>query len=96
MARSKGDIERPYAPDYVSAETLAYRLDLSRSTMDDYVKRRILPPAMTIGTVQRWRWSDVEAAIAASNGELANLHGIALSEGDPFSAGTQSVATSNA
>jgi hypothetical protein len=47
-----GKKERPLPPDYVSARTLAYRLDCSRSTIDDYV--------------QRWRWSDIETWIAQS------------------------------
>ena len=32
-----------YPPDYVSAETLAYRLDCSRSTIDAYVRLGLLP-----------------------------------------------------
>lgn len=32
----KREISRPFAPDYVSAETLAYRLDYSRSTVDSH------------------------------------------------------------
>ena len=32
-----------YPPDYVSAETLAYRLDCSRSTIDAYVRSGLLP-----------------------------------------------------
>ena len=34
MAERKHEVERPYPPDYVSAETLGYRLDLSRSTVE--------------------------------------------------------------
>jgi predicted DNA-binding transcriptional regulator AlpA len=57
-----------FPPDYVSAETLAYRLDCSRSTIDDYVRRGLLPPPASVGNLQRWRWSDVEAWIAARSG----------------------------
>ena len=42
-----GDVMREerwsYPPDYVSAETLAYRLDCSRSTIDTYVRSGVLP-----------------------------------------------------
>jgi hypothetical protein len=42
-----------YPPDYVSEETLAYRLDCSRSTIDTYVRLGLLPKPQTIGTLQR-------------------------------------------
>lgn len=51
------------APDYVSAETLAQRLDCSRSTVHGYVRRGILPRPIRIGELVRWRWLDVEKAI---------------------------------
>jgi predicted DNA-binding transcriptional regulator AlpA len=57
-------VERPFRPDYVSAETLAYRLDCSRSTIDDYVRRGLLPRPRNVGNLQRWRWRDIEAWIA--------------------------------
>lgn len=68
MALEKDKVRRTYAPDYVSAETLAYRLDCSRSTIDDYVRRGLLPAPASVGNLQRWRWSDVEAWIAARSG----------------------------
>ena len=43
-----------YPPDYVSAETLAYRLDCSRSTIDAYIRLGLLPKPETIGNLQRW------------------------------------------
>ena len=93
----KREIERPYPPDYISAETLAYRLDLSRSTVDDWVTRGLLPPAKIVGTAQRWRWSDIESAIASPNGELALPNGTDFSvEDDPFSTGTKNVTPSHA
>ena len=50
----------PYAPDYVSAEMLAHRLDCSKTTVHDYVRRGILPKPIRIGELVRWRWVDVE------------------------------------
>lgn len=53
----------PYAPDYVSAETLAHRLDCSKTTVHGYVRRGILPRPIKIGELVRWRWVDVEKTI---------------------------------
>jgi predicted DNA-binding transcriptional regulator AlpA len=58
---------RPYPPDYVSAETLAYRLDCSRSTIDAYVRAGLLPKPETIGNLQRWDFGQVKAFIKAQN-----------------------------
>ena len=93
----KSDVSRSYPPDYVSCETLAYRLDLSRSTVDDWVKRGLLPKPQTIGTVQRWRWADVEACISTANHPLAPGHENGSAEdADPFSRGIENVETSHA
>ena len=67
----KRDIERPYRPELVSAETLAYLLDCSRSTIDDYVDKGLLPKPVDIGMLKRWWWGDVAAFIRSKNG-LAN------------------------
>jgi predicted DNA-binding transcriptional regulator AlpA len=56
-----------YPPDYVSAETLAYRLDCSRSTIDAYVRLGLLPRPETIGNLQRWDFGQVKAFIKAQN-----------------------------
>jgi len=59
---------RSYPPDYVSAETLAYRLDCSRSTIDAYVRLGLLPKPEAIGNLQRWDFVEVRAFIKAQNG----------------------------
>jgi predicted DNA-binding transcriptional regulator AlpA len=56
-----------YPPDYVSAETLAYRLDCSRSTIDAYVRLGLLPKPETIGNLQRWDFGQVKAFIKSQN-----------------------------
>ncbi|MBJ7532795.1 hypothetical protein JDN40_01500 [Rhodomicrobium vannielii ATCC 17100] len=61
---------RPYPPDYVSAETLAYRLDCSRSTIDAYVRLGLLPKPETIGNLQRWDFGQVKAFIKAQNADI--------------------------
>jgi predicted DNA-binding transcriptional regulator AlpA len=67
MAGRKQTVERPYPPDYVSAETLAYRLDCSRSTVDAYVRDGILPEPEMIGNLQRWDFASVVSFIKARN-----------------------------
>ena len=64
----KSDQSRQFAPDYVSAETLAYRLDCSERTVQDYVKTGLLPHPIKIGNLVRWYWPDVESYISAMNG----------------------------
>ena len=56
-----------YPPDYVSAETLAYRLDCSRSTIDSYVRLGLLPKPQAIGNLQRWDFEQVKAFIKVQN-----------------------------
>jgi len=58
---------RPYPPDYVLAETLAYRLDCSCSTIDTYVRLGLLPKPENIGNLQRWDFGQVRAFIKAQN-----------------------------
>ena len=55
--------KRHYPPDYVSRETLAYRLDLRASDVDRMVTAGMLPPPLFIGNEKRWRWSDIEAQL---------------------------------
>ncbi len=64
-----------YPPDYVSAETLAYRLDCSRSTIDAYVRFGLLPKPESIGNLQRWDFGQVKAFIKAQNAATDKVHG---------------------
>lgn len=65
----KSERQRPYAPDFVSAETLAYRLDCSVRTIEDYVRAKLLPGPVKIGNLVRWCWSDVERHIGLIYGQ---------------------------
>ena len=67
MTARKHDIARAYAPDYVSAETLAYRLDLSPSTVEAYVRAGLLPRPEMIGSLMRWDFTEVKAFIKSRN-----------------------------
>jgi predicted DNA-binding transcriptional regulator AlpA len=92
----KREVKRPYPPALVSAETLAYLLDCSRSTIDDYVARGILPKPITIGYLHRWWWDEVQTIIKAQN-ELANSPSTqSPSLEDPFLEGLKNVAASHA
>jgi predicted DNA-binding transcriptional regulator AlpA len=72
MSEPKRDTERSYPPDFVSAETLAYRLDCSRSTIDAYVRAGLLPKPEMIGSLPRWDFAAVVAHIKARNQMHAN------------------------
>jgi hypothetical protein len=63
----KNEQERPYPPDFVSAETLAYRLDCSLRCVQDYVKVGLLPDPIAVGNLIRWNWTVVQAHIEAHN-----------------------------
>lgn len=54
-------------PSYVSRETGALELDISVDTWDAMVKLGKLPkprPTGIAGTTPRWKWSEVESALA--------------------------------
>jgi predicted DNA-binding transcriptional regulator AlpA len=73
------------SPDYVSAETLAQRLDCSKTTVHAYVRRGILPEPIRIGDLVRWRWVDVEKTIKSLEaGE--DFH---VDANDPYFAGIE-------
>ena len=59
MPYEKRELIRSFPPDFVSAETLAYRLDCSRSTIDEYVRLGILPKGDVVGNLVRWDFEEV-------------------------------------
>lgn len=71
--------ERP--PSFVSKSTLAAELDIGESTVDDWVRRGLLPRPIRLGSSPRWRWSDVEAHVCPK----------AVAETDPFITGLGNV-----
>jgi hypothetical protein len=64
----KADRKRPYPPDFVSTETLAYRLDCSERKVSDYARTGLLPRPINIGNLVRWFWPDVLDHIKSQNG----------------------------
>jgi predicted DNA-binding transcriptional regulator AlpA len=73
--------DRP--PSYLGKARLATELDISESTVDDYVKRGLLPKPLRIGGSVRWNWAQVQAALDSGTGGN-------ISE-DPFMAGLKNV-----
>jgi predicted DNA-binding transcriptional regulator AlpA len=73
-------------PSYLSKGTLARELDCAESTVDELVKRGVLPKPFRLSNgCVRWRWADVETAIASLK------DGAAGSEPDPFLIGVRNV-----
>ncbi len=82
----KSDRKRPYPPDFVSAETLAYRLDCSERQVTVYAKAKILPPPVTVGNLVRWSWAEVLDHIKLQNdGTLATGDDAGNVEPDDYS-----------
>lgn len=63
MAEAKRSVVRPYAPDYVDAATLAYRLCVSESTVQNLVRRGKLPAPLDFCGMSRWKWLEIERLI---------------------------------
>jgi predicted DNA-binding transcriptional regulator AlpA len=79
------DESRVYPPDYVSAETLAYRLDCSRATIDAYVREGRLPKPELIGNLVRWDFAEVRTFIKARNvASVAHDNGVLNDPADPY------------
>ena len=68
-------------PAYLSRASLARELDCSESTVDEMVRRGVIPPAMRLSSgCVRWRWADVDLALKGyapgAGGEDAISRGI--------------------
>ena len=92
----KAEVIRPFPPEFVSAETLAYLLDYSRSTVDDYVRRGLLPKAVTVGTNPRWHWPTVVTFIEQHNAVASHPQSAPPSEDDVYLRGAKRAASSHA
>jgi len=65
---------------YLSRRALAAELMISESTVDEYVRRGLLPPPIRISpNCVRWRWATVDEVLKASEGPIG-------SNGDPSDA----------
>ena len=64
MGRRKAEVIRPYPPEYVSATTLGYLLDISDTKRCELVAEGKLPPPETgLDGLERWCWRDVVARL---------------------------------
>ncbi len=72
-------------PAFPSKSTLARELDCAESTIDELVRRGILPKPLKLSSgCVRWCWDDVTVALASLKGEQLI--------GDPYLAGVAKVA----
>lgn len=70
-------------PAYLSKATLAHELDIVESTVDEMVRRGVLPKPIRLSSgCVRWSWTAVECA-------LASLSGTNDDGGDPFMTGAK-------
>jgi predicted DNA-binding transcriptional regulator AlpA len=78
-------VASPHTPAYLSKATLAAKLDVGESTVDELVKRGIIPKPvpLTPGCV-RWQWESVRAALDSLGGGSDNST-------DPFLTGVENV-----
>lgn len=69
MTQPKSKIQRPFAPDYVDAATLAYRLSVSESTVEKWEREGRLPPRRDIFGIPRWKWAEIEELVDGRTNE---------------------------
>ena len=73
--------DRP--PAYLSRGSLARELDMAESTVDEMVRRGILPKPLKLSSgCVRWSWEAVERS-------LASLSGASKDGGDPYMRGAK-------
>jgi hypothetical protein len=68
----KACIRRNYPPDYVSAETLAYRLDVAPHLVEMLVREGLLPKPEMLGGLKRWDFAEVKAFIKTRGGDAGS------------------------
>lgn len=74
---------------YLDKRSLAAALQIPEDRIDDLVRRGIIPRPTAIGSFVRWRWEDVDLALAGRDGEDND-------EADPLLEGARRVATERA
>jgi predicted DNA-binding transcriptional regulator AlpA len=75
-------------PAYPSRKTLARLLDCAESTVDELVKRGVLPKPMHLSNgCVRWCWNDVVLALASLKQDDLNKN----QSNDPYLSGVKNV-----
>jgi excisionase family DNA binding protein len=77
---------RSYAPDFVSVDTLAHRLDCPVETIEMLVRTGELPRPCKIGTLVRWDYERVVAFLRTLSSPKVKVgpNGLPGPEIDPF------------
>ncbi len=61
---------RATVPSYLSKAGLAHELSISETTVDEMVRRGVLPKPVRLSSgCIRWRWESVDMALASMGGE---------------------------
>lgn len=91
MSTGTSSNHRSYPPDYVSVETLAYRLDCTVAEIEVLLRSGGLPAPMQIAGLRRWDFGLVRATIDAQNARLVRLgrNGKPTAADDPYLAGVE-------
>jgi excisionase family DNA binding protein len=68
----KAQANVPSCPPWQGIRTLAANLDLSRRTIEAYVKEGKLPAPRMLGGKRLWNWSEVEDCLHGRASEVAS------------------------
>jgi hypothetical protein len=68
-------------PTYVCRQTACRELDMSDDTFDKYVREGILPQPKRRGTLMRWKWSEIVAALDGGSTTVIELEQDAFQRG---------------
>lgn len=78
---------RARPPSYLSRSTLAAELDVSESTVDEMVRRGVLPRPLRLSSgCVRWSWQAVEQALSSLGGAVSDQ------PSDPYMQGAKNAA----
>ena len=60
----------PYPPPWQDAPTLCAHLCISEGTLDNHIRKGLLPPARMWGGKRMWEWSEVEGYMRSNVGKM--------------------------
>jgi hypothetical protein len=60
-----------FIPPFQDLRTLAEHICVGESTIENWVRMGMFPPAKKIGGKRLWRWTDVERHLAGEAGDAA-------------------------
>ena len=91
MAEIQRDGARSYPPDYVSVETLAYRLDCTVGEVESLLRNGVIPAPIMLAGLRRWDFGLVRATIEGQAGRMTRVgrNGRATAADDPYLAGVE-------